>query len=183
MRILLDVDGVLADFHGGILELIYELFDLRLSIEDFKNWDYTSALEDEEMKRELRYEITKPGFLEALKPYPGSQKAVDGLRGRAEIICVTSPNRTVPTWIPERYGWLEQHFGMPPDEVVLTNRKYLVTGNIMIDDRPKTVKRWAAEYPTKSALLWGRPYNKGTSLPRIFSWNQLFTHAGWPNSA
>jgi len=173
MITLLDVDGVLADFHGGVLKLIKELFGYRLTIEDFKNWDYTSALESEQQKETLRKEITRPGFLASLEPYPGAEEAVAKLQRLGEVICVTSPNHAVPTWIPERYWWLEYLFKIPPKEVILTGKKHLIDGDIMVDDHPDNVHSWKCRHPRKKGLLWDRPYSKKANLPRVRSWDEL----------
>jgi len=173
MIILLDVDGVMADFHGGILKLIKELFGLELTIEDFKNWDYTSALESERKKTILRKEITRPGFLANLEPYPGTEEAIKKLQKLGDVICVTSPNHTVPTWIPERYWWLEHHFKIFPKNVILSGLKYLIDGDIMVDDHPDNVSSWRYRRPNKKGLLWDRPYTKEAEQPRISSWDEL----------
>lgn len=173
MIILLDVDGVLADFHGGILELIRDLFGLNLTIQDFKNWDYTSALESEQMKKELREHIKQAGFISGLKPYPEAQEAVGKLRALSEVYCVTSPNHTVPTWIPERYEWLTHYFSISPQDVILTGKKHLIDGDVMIDDHPGNVASWNTKHPNGFGYLWDRPYTKDAYLPRIDRWDDI----------
>jgi 5'-nucleotidase len=173
MIILLDVDGVLADFHGGILSLIQDLFNLHLTINDFKNWDYTSALKSEKQKQILREQVKQPGLISRLSPYSEAVEAVGKLRRLGEVICLTSPNHSVPTWIPERYEWLERHFKIPPQDVTLTGKKHLVDGDIMIDDHPDNVLSWIERHPAGAGFMWDRPYTKNNRAPRIDNWNEI----------
>jgi 5'(3')-deoxyribonucleotidase len=175
--ILLDVDGVLADFHGGALRLIHELFGLERTLEDFKNWDYTSVLDDESQKEIMRREIVKPGFIANLDPYPGAEECVAQLRDMAEVVCISSPNHRAPTWAQERYEWLRDVLDFPLQDVILTNRKDLVPGSILVDDHPKTViqwqNRWQKPLPEVS-YLWDRPYNRNAVVyPRLTSFDNL----------
>jgi len=174
-KILLDVDGVLGDFHGAANKLIFDLFKLDIKPEKFITWDVTDVLESKEMKDDLNHEITKPGFCSSIEPYQEAMEAVRQLReiGTCEIVFVTSPNKNGIQWVHERDAWLIKHFEAKYEEIIHVYNKRLVSGNLLIDDKPKNIEEWTTANPQGKALLWDQPYNKYSSLERVDNWNDI----------
>jgi len=172
--LLLDVDGPLGDFHSEARNVANKLFGLNLTIDDFVTWDVTDILPTQEMKDKLNAAIAEPGFASRILPTAGSVEAVKELKQLCEVVFVTTPHAHSRTWMRERQDWLHGHYGVNPDEIVHAFKKHHVVGDILVDDRPKTIARWEARHPQAHALLWTMPYN-GTDrgFRRASSWEKV----------
>lgn len=175
-RLLLDVDGVLGDFHLAARDLIHRKFGLDFPMEKFLTWDVTSVLPNQEMKDSCNQHFAEPGFATSLTPFPEAQEAVKEIRSieDVELLFVTTPHHISKTWMQERNEWLAEHFGAKQDEVIHCFRKYAVIGHALVDDKPANIKEWSSHHPGGHALLWGTPYNSNeTELNRITSWEEV----------
>jgi 5'(3')-deoxyribonucleotidase len=159
--ILVDVDGVLADFTGAVRE-----------------WDLF-ALYPEDLQSMIKRRISDPGFCAELKVLPGAEEGVRELVQLGDVYAVTSPWWSSPTWPYERTRWLDRWFGMPADRVVQTSAKQLVFGDVMIDDRPENLIEWRSCQQARGwctrAVLVDAPYNQGRAelAHRAHGWGDV----------
>jgi 5'(3')-deoxyribonucleotidase len=115
----IDLDGVIVDFESGIN---------RLS-------------DDNKLKYLGRYDET-PGIFSLMKPTPGAINAVKQLAKHYDVfILSTAPWNNHGAW-SAKIRWIKKYFGSESDSIlykrlILTHRKDLATGNILIDDRTK----------------------------------------------
>jgi 5'(3')-deoxyribonucleotidase len=164
----LDCDGVLADFVGATLDLAHRFTSLRFKRDDIKTWDIFDYVKDplnSDLKRTVQRSIEKRGFCQNLKVLPGSIKAVQALRELGEVVCITSPWVTNPTWGYERTEWLREHFGFEWRQIIHTGRKEFVHCDYLVDDRLSNLVEWNAYQGRTSrygghAILWDTPHNR-----------------------
>ena len=158
--VLLDVDGVLADFIGGVLDLVEHVTGLCREREDVDRFDFCEALglrgDD---ARAVKRAIAERGFCERLLPYEGARLGVRALQEIADVYIVTSPWNSCPTWTYERESWLWRHFKIPSSRVIHARAKHRVAGDVFVDDRTNTVAEWRAEWPDSVAIRWNTPHN------------------------
>lgn len=169
MTILIDVDGVLANFSGHVIRTA----GVDMTIDDVTQWDLFSLMGDAGVEAKKR--LKDPDWWLGIAPMPGAQDAIDRLRhdGR-ELIAVTSPWISCKGWGWARREWLKACFGIRHNEVIITSAKHLVRGSMIIDDKPETVRKWSAYNPTLPALLFDAPYNRNDDWPgRITSLETL----------
>lgn len=173
LRVLLDVDEVLALFHPPAFDLIEMVTGRRYQAEEIDAWDIFSVL-NEEQKKAVNAEIEKPGWCSRLKVAPGAQEAVRELRTMADVYPVTSPYHSVP-WVKERADWLNDLFGWKPTEIVHTGAKFLVSGDALVDDNPYHIDTWSEEHPDALAMLWDIPNTRRMpyDLVRVSSWVEM----------
>jgi len=171
MRILLDVDGVLADFVTPALAIINEISARTWLAEDIEQHDLTRAcgLTPEQSKRWYAA-ICAPGFCANLQPYPGVVEILTQLREKAELVAVTAPfdngtDRAAPHWMIERWDWLRAH-GFGPRQIIFTNEKSYIDGDIFVDDNAHHVDMWKYRHPQKVAGLQPNGY----LLTRPWNW-------------
>jgi 5'(3')-deoxyribonucleotidase len=174
---LLDVDGVLADFIGGALQIVNDLFGTAHVREDVTQFDIAASLgltaeQGAVMKRAIG---AMPRFAGALRVLDGAVEAVRQLHQIAEIYIVTSPWNSNPTWCHDREAWLDRHFGILHARVIHTSAKHLVAGDILVDDKTSTLEQWRAAHPIGIAVQWATPHNRcdawdGASTS---SWDEL----------
>lgn len=179
-RILLDCDGVLADYCTACFDLIEQHTGDRHTHDEVTHWDLFTTVGKGHLKHILKETAAKGGWCLGFPMYPGSQDAVKRLEGLGELVIVTSP-MTTPFWAYERTVWLEQHFGIPKARIVHTEGKQFVKGDVLIDDADDNCVKWHKEYPDALSLLWDAPYNRdvdltGTGVVRVTGWDDVWTH-------
>jgi len=183
-RVLLDVDGVLADFSAGSRPEIERILGRKAVDEDFLRWDVTWCLKDDLQREEFGRAVDSPGFCAGLPVIPGSRDGVDSLRlDGHEVVFVTSHRMTSKTWVHERDRWLMEHFAADQRDIVHCHRKEFVRGNVLVDDRPKNVEVWGLHHPDGAAILWDQPYNRYAELEhpgirRTASWDDVRSAMG-----
>ena len=170
MIILVDMDGVLANFEQGFVniwkekhpELPYIPVEERTTFYTYKQYP--------KEHRPLTQDIVRaPGFFASLPPIEGA------LKGFAELaetdhqinIC-SSPLIGNPTGASEKYDWIEEHLGRDwLGKVILAPDKTMVRGDILIDDRPE-VK--GSQTPVWEHILYDHLYNQHMEGRRRLTW-------------
>ena len=175
MLILLDQDGVLADFEHAFLNAWRERYP---DIPPVEYQNRTSFYILENYPAELRplaeAIYTAPGFIRNLPPVPGSLEAVKELLALGmDIRICTSPLSQFENCVAEKYLWVEKHLGRAAtNRLILTKDKTLIQGDLLIDDKPE-IK--GAVRPRWKHILYDAPYNRHIiDRPRV-------TWANWRN--
>jgi 5'(3')-deoxyribonucleotidase len=158
--ILLDVDGVIADFCGSALEVIKQLGHGEF-LPDHVVEFAMELLVPEHARPSFLERLQADGFCSALAPYDGAQDFVRELRSLGEVVVVTAPMPGSTSWRVERESWLQRHFGLT--YVVSTHEKHTVRGDFLIEDKWENAVGWAEAHPMGRVLLLDRPYNRGRS--------------------
>jgi len=161
MRILVDQDGVLADFDAGWERdftarwgLLAPVVGQLASRRSFKVDDqYPPSWRDA-----VREISTRPGFFESLPPVPG---AIAGLHALAaaghDVYIATAPLSTHRHCVAEKYAWVEKHLGHQwTKRVIMTKDKTLVRGDVLIDDKPHVT---GSMVPAWVHVRYTRSYN------------------------
>lgn len=183
--ILIDCDGVLADFGGAFLAAVLKETGESFDLSDITQWDITRCMFFREL--EVKYPglekklwadyIAKPGFCDKIAVLPGAQGAMERLQSLGDVFVVTSPMATAPTWMYERENWLQRLFDIPRDHVIHAGKKYLVHGDVLIDDKPSHVRAWHTKWSRTGGygILWNAPYNATDDAGhRVNGWRELF---------
>jgi hypothetical protein len=89
-----------------------------------------------------------------------STRAHEGGEELGEIYIVTSPWNSNPTWTHDREEWLYRNFGIPYNRVIHTSAKYLVRGDVFIDDKASAVAKWRDAHPSGLPVLWSNLHNR-----------------------
>lgn len=172
MRILVDMDGVIADWgKQWDAELDFwgeEAARLPRHAEQ-TTFDLTAGRSKRE--KEIVAEIFNDEcFYESLEPIDGALVALRALEGMGhEVFIVTSPWIYNPTCASQKIAWVREHLGDDwAKRTVITGDKTLVSGDILIDDKP-TVTGVAA--PDWEHIIFEQPYNLNVARKRrIKSW-------------
>tara|TARA_Y100000034_G_scaffold90352_1_gene108841 strand:- start:220 stop:792 length:573 start_codon:yes stop_codon:yes gene_type:complete len=157
-RIFCDVDGVLADFVGGVLKLFP---DSSATHTDITEWNISNCLgvPNDEVWRRVNAEGIE--FWGHLDPIPGALQFVRGLEEIAPVTFATTPSRQ-PHSAAGKLGWLQYHFGTKRTDgnVVLTSQKHLLArpDTALVDDKPENVGQFL-EADDVCAVLFAQPWN------------------------
>lgn len=161
-KYLVDVDGVCADFIGHLLTATGS----KLTREDITEWDCFSALERECRDRAFNEILVDPMFWRTIPPFPQSQREVELLRHRGDVVFCTSPWAShTEGWMCKGWGWarnqwLREHFGCGLNDLVITYAKYHVNGDVLVDDRYKNVALFKEHNPDSRAILLRNQHNR-----------------------
>ena len=184
--VLLDVDGVVANFVDETLLKLRTEFDIYAE-HDSSNWpvwsiaDYTrfTSMGPKCPSRQvintcLSMIWNNDNFAAGISPYDGAVEGVESLMEIADVYFVTSPIWTSETWTYDRALWLRTYFGIDNSHIIFTSSKHLVRGDIFVDDRPETVEKWKQHNSPAYAVVWNQPYNQGhPELIRTPYWSTL----------
>jgi 5'(3')-deoxyribonucleotidase len=159
IEVLVDCDGVLANYTRSLLDAINRDRGTSYSDDDIDQFDIAKALK---LGPEIWAYAQAPGFCAALAPMPGAREALDRMRQFAKVVCVTAPTDS-DTWQRERDIWLRQHMGFDRKLIIQAHDKVSCHGDVLIDDRADTIEAWQAKYGPMcgaKALLYRQPWNK-----------------------
>lgn len=169
--VLVDMDGVLADFDKEILNRLAERHpDIPIAPSRVNFYIAEDYPEHVELIRSMSDE---EGFFDALPLVDG---ALDGWQrilssGYTPRIC-SSPIRTNPHSKEEKLGWLERHFvpvfgSWVVGRAIITKNKEDYDGLALLDDRPELKNAYKA---TWQHIIFDKPYNQQSRQPRLYGW-------------
>jgi len=116
----IDMDGVVADFHKGVLDLCPDV--------DTKNFE-------RDFDRVNRICENNPDIFHNLEPMEGAIDAVNKLFDVFDVYFLSTPMWNVPPSFTGKRIWLEDHFGQKCEKrLILTHRKDLSIGDFLVDD-------------------------------------------------
>lgn len=172
MRLLLDCDGVIADWTGAVAEVVRKHGGVLDEHSWFERGDLPAAIRNKVMA-----EIAAPGFCFKFAPLPGAKEAVaELLAAGCEVHFVTSL-WDCPTWVYDRNRWLRKHgfAKKAPAGVTYTKDKWVVKGDIFVDDKIGNVVNWSIAWPNGTAILWAQKWNFAYvgQAQRFNDWNKL----------
>lgn len=165
IRILLDIDGVCANFTKECLDLIEKHTGHRHHQDEITDYDIFRALKREELRHLLSDAAVQAGFCAGIEPLHGAAAVVEELKSLGEVVVVTSPMDT-PHWTYERTEWIARHLGIPREQIVFAKSKHYIGGSFLIDDHADNCnawhianRRWAGG-PEPRAILIDAPWNR-----------------------
>lgn len=169
--VLVDMDGVLANFEEGCLREFKQKYPDSPSIplseretHDIKQQYDQLGEEGSGLGTKMREIIHSQGFYAMLKPIHGALEAMREMRALGwEVFICTAPARNSHC-LSEKGGWVEGHLGQEWRERLITTRdKTLVYGNFLIDDKPEVT---GLMKPSFRHILYDQPYNRKVEKER-----------------
>ena len=182
--VLTDVDGVIANFQLRFVEIAAQITGRAFSPEAaMSEWDVEKALGLNDEEKDAVYEVVNaPGYVMELPEMYGAVAGIKELAKYADVFFVTSHNVKSPTWVFEREAWLKEKFGEElGGQVAHTKHKYMVYGDVFIDDKPDHVRDYMekGKNPNARALLWSWPFNESSPYPKVSSWQEVMDIVGF----
>lgn len=170
--VLLDVDGVVMDFHSAAHRAAVRMFPHRtLLLPEYWNDDdpcVSMKLNSSESNKLKKFFDTDE-FACSVTAFPDALRGVELLANHCDVAFVTAPLTTSPKWTWLRHNVLKIAF--PDLDVIHTSAKWRVSGDYLVDDRP-----FVFEHPKKKwmPILWDASYNRDQAVPfRVNSWSSL----------
>ncbi len=171
MRILVDMDGVLADFDAEFLQRWRARHPNKLYVPvEERTTFYVKDEYPEELKPLVAEILLESSFFRDMLPVPGAKEALEEMQARGlEVFICTSPLSTYNNCVCEKYEWVENVLGPSwVKRLILSKDRTLLKADILIDDRPSITG--VVDPPEWEHVLYDRPYNQGINKRRI-TWN------------
>lgn len=174
MTILVDMDDTIEYLLKAWVQGVNEAYGYSASYDDVRSWDVSRAFPG--LTRAQVYEIPmRPGFWAAVEPIPGAAEALRRFMdvGHEVLIVTATPFDSVPEKIG---GWLFEHFPfLTWDQVIITGRKQLIRGDVLIDDGVHNLE--GGDYVR---ILMTAPHNRDydaekNGMIRVHSWAEIET--------
>jgi len=161
-RVLVDCDGVLADFVSGFLNIVNAQFGTEYTPSDVTEFDIAKSLQWSAEQSDRAYSLIADcdRFAAKLAILPGAQSGIARLLEVAEVYVVTSPWWSHATWVRDRNNWPYEHFGIGAGRVVHTAAKHLIAGDVLVDDKTSTCEAWRKAWPQGIAVQFATLHNR-----------------------
>ena len=171
MTILVDMDDTIEQLLEAWVERCNILYGRHASVLDVTDWNVAAAFPG--LTREQVYGvIEEPGFWKGVLPKPGAAEALRSLAEKGhEIYIVTA---TEYKHLAEKMD--EVLFRYFPflkwEQVIVTRRKQMIRGDILIDDGPHNLLGGAYR-----KILFDAPHNRffdaeGNGMIRVRNWQE-----------
>lgn len=171
--ILVDQDEVLAEFLGGLCKELNRVFKSNLKKEDFSQWDLEDVLEP----KMLEYVYNNPDIFERLDVIKDAQKYLKLLSNDYDIYIVTAAYWNTVTF---KVNWIKKHFPFIPEEnIIISRSKFMVRGDIIIDDNTKTMEDCLRYNQLIQPILMSAPHNleyRNDFVPRCGDWEEIYEY-------
>lgn len=162
-EILLDIDGVFADFVSPTLPVISEMVGRPLTLDDVTHHKMEELFGlNADQRIALYRRWGERGFCTSLASYAGAGHAVAELSKLGDVYALTQPLPAFisETWSAERERWLGKVLGIIPNRIISTGAKHMVDGDILVEDNLGNLRAWMERHPHGIGILFDRPYNQ-----------------------
>lgn len=174
ITVLVDMDGVLADYYAGFLKIWTDRYPDRKVVPASQLTSF--YLEDSypaEWIDEILAITRGKGFFRNLPPIEGAVQALKEMdeSGLYEIYLCTAPDVDAEDQCcpGEKLQWVEEVLGKKwLKRTIMSTDKSLVMGDIIIDDKPEMKK---SVTPTWKRVFFTHAYNQTMAGPRITKWS------------
>lgn len=164
-RILVDMDGVLADVYARLFEIHEKETGQKLTAEDI-----AGKLEEEAFPDQRKW-VSAPGFFRTLPVMKGSREVLEKLGSKYDITVVSLATE-FPNSLTDKIMWLHEHFPFISwKQIVFCGDKSLVKADIMIDDHPKNLDNFKGK-----TYIFTQPLNQfynNSRHTKVSSWAEI----------
>ena len=164
-RILVDMDGVLADVYHRFFDLHEE------ETGSGKSFGETIGIKEGEAFPELARWVDTPGFFRNIPVMVGSQRVLLLLNERYDIV-VGSMATEFPKSLIDKQLWLQDNYPFISwRQLVFCGNKDIIQADIMIDDHLKNLDNFKGE-----TIIFTQPHNMNlsdTRHKRVDSWQEI----------
>ena len=172
MTILVDLDDTLEQLLAALVKRANERFHRNAAVDDVTDWSIVCAFPGI-TKQEILDFMREADFWEDVKPVPGAAEALKHFidEGHEVYIVTATEFEHVKA---KMEGVLFRYFPfLTWDRVIITSRKQMIRGDILIDDGVHNLEGGAYR-----KILFTAPYNRdydaeGNGMIRVHNWDEI----------
>jgi 5'(3')-deoxyribonucleotidase len=157
MKIAIDIDGVLADQVGAVLNVIEREYGLRYSKSDVNraHWNF----DGKDIWSEIGRLLDDNEYVLSVLPIDGSKDAIEQLAGQDmhDVFVVTArrPNAEIAT-----REWLKAHFpSLTKYYYARTGTKHTIPSDVLVDDFDLNIVEFVKSDPNRRGILFVHPWS------------------------
>lgn len=168
--VLVDMDGVLADFDTRFIEIWQKRYPDRPRLDQKNRTSFKIAEEfPVHLQDDIREIFSEPGFYRNLPIVKGAVQGMNEMVDSGlDIWICTSPLMQYENCVLEKYQWVDEHLGRSwTERIIMTRNKALVRGDFLIDDHPEIP---GADSASWEHILFDAPYNRHIPNIRRITW-------------
>lgn len=159
MRILVDLDGVLADFDRPLWDWAVERgfqFNVESVTAAGRSYFLTENLQEEWQRRLMRRHIDQTDFFRTLPEIDGCVEGLRELADNFDVWLCTKPLESNLVCRDSKAHWVRKRWPDLEHKLIITPDKSLINGDVLLDDaiRPE----WAAT-ATWNPVIYRQSYN------------------------
>jgi 5'(3')-deoxyribonucleotidase len=170
-----DLDGVVADFYGGIRPIAAEWLGVPVeTLTPFpsyglEEWGLGASYDDLH-----RFAVTQRNLFRELVPMPGAAAALRRLSSRRIRIRIITHRLYIKYFhqeaVEQTVAWLDHH-GIPYWDLCFMKDKAAVGAQLYVEDSPVNIEALRADgHPT---IVFANSANRQVSGPRAESWEEV----------
>lgn len=182
MHIAVDFDDVVLDFVAGVCDTVSRDFGVKVCPNDITSWQFGQFL-DKYIGQDWWSWLEEHAWLwgEKFKPVPGALGGLEKLRRdghRVELLT------SKPAWAEDQvWVWLARYKPKLTQVTIVPLDAYkpdYTEAQLLIDDRDKNITEWVDSSPSRLAVLYTRPHNRGwqdvpEQAQRVYSWTGVLS--------
>lgn len=190
MRILIDFDDVLNNLAECWVADLNRCYHLNARMEDIKDYDISKVFPKLRKDQVLETYLDGNPYLDIV-PVQGAKAFLKLLEPEDEVYVVTSNIMGIDNELLSEYvfnggnpratefmlQFLWQYYPeIPQDHIVITRKKELVKGDVLIDDNPDNLLKWGGP-----GVLIDKPWNRDFDcevfgISRAKTWGDVYTY-------
>ncbi len=160
MRITMDMDEVIADCMGPLLDIYNRRYSTCLIKEDIKEWG---------LPKEMIEIFSEEDFFLNLPPLEGAIEGMRSLKAAGHDVIIATSASGIPNAAKDKVTWIKIWLPEFLDDLCIIHRKDRLIGDLICDDRPLYLDQFSGPFK----LLMDRPWNRNCRHTRITSWVDL----------
>jgi len=166
-RVLVDMDGVLADVYAQMLEYEFKESGLKPTEQDLRG-----QLEEDAFPSFQKI-VRSKGFFRNAPVMKDSVEGLNYLNSKYKVVVASSATE-FPTSLNEKYDWLNEFFPFISwRQMIFCGSKESLCGDIMIDDHIKNLSSFNGK-----RILFTQPQNvfiQDASMQRVDNWKEIMS--------
>ncbi|WP_318308065.1 5' nucleotidase, NT5C type [Flagellimonas crocea] len=168
MIIFVDMDEVIADAYQAHIDIYNQEFKAQIKAETCLGKEFWQTV-PKERQESIKGHTHRVGFFGNLKIIKDSQEVLRELSQKHEVY-IASAAMEFPQSLREKSDWLDEHFPFIPwQNRILCGNKYILKGDVLIDDRSKNLEPFEGR-----SIMFTSPHNVNvTDFERADSWQDI----------
>ena len=165
--VLVDMDGVLANFYPQFIEMEYKETGIQIDINKL------DGILEQDAFPSFHKLVNSPGFFRTVPLIEGSVEGLKYLNDKYDVIIASSATE-FPNSLVDKHAWLGEHFPFINwKQMIFCGSKSNIQGDVMIDDHPKNLSNFDGQ-----RILFSEPHNafvNDESFRRVSGWKEIMT--------
>lgn len=172
------MDGIIVNLTQKWLNLYNRDHDAQLEIADIKEWELSKSVKKGVKINDYLY---TPNFFLDVDPIEGALEGLKAIQDAGHHLVILS----APSWpgnsATDKITWMQRHAPfVNKRDIILGHNKFLVRGDILIDDSPTNIQSYRAHWPLAKIMTIAYPFNqKVRQLCDVFAEGFSNTKNAW----